>query len=398
MIALIILLVLIVIVCLILLDLYMGKKYFSTRAFERSFDQTSGDAVFYHDGEPFFDQLLADIQQASSSIHMMFFIVKNDKIGQRVLQALKAKAKQGVSVFLLTDRLGSYPFDQNSIDMLEKSGIQFYFLNKPRFPFLIYRLNMRNHRKITVIDGKIGYIGGFNVGDEYVGKKGRFGIWKDYHLRMTGQVVADLQHVFLNDLYRTSGIHQLQYEVFPALEPGTLQCTTRATAGFSLEALFLKDIQQARKQIIICTPYFIPSAPLLSALLDARKRGVTVEIIVPMKADHPLVKEAGFHYLKDLIASGCLVYRFYKGFYHAKAILIDQRRCMISTANFDKRSLFLNEEVDVAIDDVDFTAHVEEKIREHIEVSELMTEEKLAQRPLLSRPLEWAAAMFSYFL
>lgn len=98
-----------------------------------------------------------------------------------------------------------------------------------------------------------------------------------------------------------------------------------------------------------------------------------------MKADHPLVKEAGFHYLKDLIASGCLVYRFYKGFYHAKAILIDQRRCMISTANFDKRSLFLNEEVDVAIDDADFTAHVEEKIREHMEVSELMTEEKMTQ-------------------
>nr|MDF9460400.1 phospholipase D-like domain-containing protein [Bacillus pumilus] len=149
----------------------------------------------------FLISLLADIQQASSSIHMMFFIVKNDKIGQRVLQALKAKAEQGVSVFLLTDRLGSYPFDQKSIDMLEKSGIQFYFLNKPRFPFLIYRLNMRNHRKITVIDGKIGYIGGFNIGDEYVGKNGQFGIWKDYHLRMTGQVVADLQHVFLNDLY-----------------------------------------------------------------------------------------------------------------------------------------------------------------------------------------------------
>ncbi|MDM5321792.1 cardiolipin synthase [Bacillus pumilus] len=398
MIALIILLVLIVIVCLILLDLYMGKKYFSTRAFERSFEQTSGDATFYHDGEPLFDQLLTDIQHASSSIHMMFFIVKNDKIGQKVLQALKTKAEQGVSVFLLTDRLGSYSFDQKSIDMLEKSGIQFYFLNKPRFPFLIYRLNMRNHRKITVIDGKIGYIGGFNIGDEYVGKKGRFGIWKDYHLRMTGQVVADLQHVFLNDLYRTSGIHQLQYEVFPALEQGTLKCTTRATAGFSLEALFLKDIQQARKQIIICTPYFIPSAPLLNALLDARKQGVKVEIIIPMKADHPLVKEAGFHYLKDLISSGCLVYRFYKGFYHAKAILIDQRRCMISTSNFDKRSLFLNEEVDVAIDDVDFTAHVEKKIREHIEVSKLMTEEKLAQRPLLSRPLEWVGAMFSYFL
>ncbi|QGX64427.1 cardiolipin synthase [Bacillus sp. ms-22] len=394
----IILLVIIVIVLLVSLDLYMGKKYFSTHAFERSFDQTSGDATFYHDGEPLFDQLLTDIQQASSSIHMMFFIVKNDKIGQRILQALKAKAEQGVSVFLLTDRLGSYPFDQTSIQMLEKSGIRFYFLNKPRFPFFIYRLNMRNHRKITVIDGKIGYIGGFNIGDEYVGKNGRFGIWKDYHLRMTGQVVADLQHVFLNDLYRSSGIQQLQYEVFPALEPGTLQCTTRATAGFSLEALFLHDIQQAKQHITICTPYFIPSAPLLTALLEARKRGVTVDIILPMKADHPLVKEAGFHYLKDLIAAGCVVYRFYKGFYHAKAILIDHSRCMISTANFDKRSLFFNEEVDVAIDDPAFTAHVEEKIREHMAVSERLTEEEYKKRPLLMRPIEWIGALFSYFL
>ncbi|PCK19745.1 cardiolipin synthase [Bacillus pumilus] len=398
MITLIILLVLIAIVLLVILDLYMAKKYFSTHAFEQTFDQTSGDAVFYHDGEPLFDQLLMDIQQASSSIHMMFFIVKNDKIGQRILQALKAKAEQGVSVFLLTDRLGSFSFDQKVIHMLEKSGIQFYFLNKPRFPFLIYRLNMRNHRKITVIDGKIGYIGGFNIGDEYVGKNGRFGIWKDYHLRMTGQVVADLQHVFLNDLYRASGIHELQYEVFPAMEPGTLKCTTRATAGFSLESLFLQDIQQARQQITICTPYFIPSAPLLKALLEAQKRGVTIEIIIPMKADHPFVKEAGFHYLKDLIAAGCLVYRFYKGFYHSKAILIDHRRCIISTANFDKRSLFLNEEVDVAIEDAAFTAHVEEKIREHIEVSELMTDEKYKQRPFYTRPLEWIGVMFSYFL
>ncbi|MFJ5964267.1 cardiolipin synthase [Bacillus sp. NPDC093026] len=398
MIALIILLILIALALLVMLDLYIAKKYFSAHAFERSFEQTSGDAVFYHDGEPLFDQLLTDIKQASSSIHMMFFIVKNDKIGQRVLQALKAKAEQGVSVFLLTDRIGSYSFDQQTIQMLKKSGIQFYFLNKPRFPFFIYRLNMRNHRKITVIDGKIGYIGGFNIGDEYVGKKGRFGIWKDYHLRLTGPIVADLQHVFLNDLFRSSGIHQLQYEIFPTLEPGTLPCTTRATAGFSLEQLLLHDIQHAKQQVIICTPYFIPSKQLLQALLDARKRGVTVEIVIPMKADHPLVKEAGFHYLKNLIETGCLVYRFYKGFYHAKAMLIDQSRCMISTANFDKRSLFLNEEVDVVIDDADFTAHVEEKIREHMEVSELMTEEKLTQRPLLSRPLEWVGAMFSYFL
>ncbi|MFS0654050.1 cardiolipin synthase [Bacillus sp. 179-C3.3 HS] len=398
MIALIILFILILLAILVFLDLYFAKTYFSTHAFEQTFVQTSGDAVFYHDGEPFFHQLLADIQQASSSIHMMFFIVKNDKIGQQILHALKAKAEQGVSVFLLTDRLGSYSFDQKTIHMLEKSGIRFYFLNTPRFPFFIYRLNMRNHRKITVIDGKIGFIGGFNIGDEYVGKKGRFGIWKDYHLRMTGQVVADLQHVFLNDLYRSSGIQQLPYEVFPPLEKGTLPCTTRATAGFSLEALFLQDIQRAKQQIIICTPYFIPSSPLKKALLDARKRGVMVEIIIPMKADHPLVKEAGFHYLKDLIASGCLVYRFYKGFYHSKAILIDQSRCVISTANFDKRSLFLNEEVDVTIDDVAFTKHVEEKIREHMEVSEITTQEKFKKRPLLTRPLEWIGAMFSYFL
>ncbi|MDM5299769.1 cardiolipin synthase [Bacillus pumilus] len=398
MIALIILFILIALALLVILDLYMAKKYFSTHAFERSFDQTSGDATFYHDGEPFFDQLLSDIHKSSSSIHMMFFIVKNDEIGQRILQALKAKAEQGISVFLLTDRLGSYSFDQKTIQMLQKSSIQFYFLNKPRFPFFVYRLNMRNHRKITVIDGKIGYIGGFNIGDEYVGKKGRFGIWKDYHLRMTGPVVADLQHVFLNDLYRTADIHPLPYEVFPTLEPGTLPCTVRATAGFSLEALFLNDIEQAKDRIIICSPYFIPSNPLIDALLNARKRGVTVEIIIPMKADHPLVKEAGFHYMRDLIKSGCYVYRFYKGFYHSKAILIDQKRCMISTANFDKRSLFLNEEVDVVIDDANFTAHVEQQIREHIAVSEQMTQEKYRQRPLLTRPLEWVGAMFSYFL
>ncbi|MGE6630380.1 cardiolipin synthase [Bacillus sp. NPDC077027] len=395
---LIILAILVILALFVILDIYFAKKYFSTHAFERTFETTSGDALFYHNGEPLFEQMLQDIEKAVSSIHMMFFIVKNDAIGQRILQALKKKAKEGVSVFLLTDRLGSYSFDQQTIEMLKKSGIRFYFLNKPRFPFLIYRFNMRNHRKITVIDGKIGYIGGFNIGDEYVNKKGRFGIWKDYHLRMTGHVVADLQHVFLNDLYRCSGIHQLQYEVFPSLEAGSLRCTTHATAGFSLEHMLLHDIQSANKNITICTPYFIPSKLLYQALLDARKRGVHIVIVVPMKADHPLVKEAGFHYFKDLLDAGCLVYRFYKGFYHAKAILIDQARCMISTANFDKRSIFLNEEVDVVIDDAAFTQEVEQKVHEHIAVSELLTKEKYNKRPLLTRPLEWLGALFSYFL
>lgn len=258
-------------------------------------------------------------------------------------------------------------------------------------------MQKRNHRKITVIDGKIGYIGGFNIAEEYLGKKAKFGNWEDYHLRMIGEGVHDLQTLFASDLKRNTGI-ELGSDVWPKLQQGTISHKIYATDGYSLENIYLANIAQAKNRLTVCTPYYIPSKPLQEALINARKNGVSVRIIVPMKSDHPLVREAAFTYYSELLDAGCLIYRYYQGFYHVKALIIDDHLSIIGTANFDKRSLFLNEEVNVEIDDEAFTSEVYATIEEDMKKSELLTMEDFSKRTFRQRPAEWLGRALSYFL
>lgn len=149
---------------------------------------------------------------------------------------------------------------------------------------------------------------------------------------------------------------------------------------------------------MICTPYYIPSPALQQAVLSARERGVIVSILVPMKADHPLVKEAAYTNFPALLEAGCYIYRYYRGFYHAKALIVDDRHVMIGTSNFDNRSLFLNDEVNVVIHDKDWAKQFFDVVKESIEHAELLTKERYAKRPVMQRPVEWLAKSISYFL
>ncbi|CAN2251068.1 minor cardiolipin synthetase (phospholipase D family) [Bacillus subtilis] len=394
----VILIIVIILLAFILLDIFMGRAIYKKNAYEPVFSKKKSDIELIHCGADLVERMMEDIRQAVSSVHVMFFIMKNDEVSHNMFTLLKAKAQAGVSVYLLLDWSGSQKIKKPALKTMKNAGVQVHFLNKPRFLFFFFHMQKRNHRKIAVIDGKIGYIGGFNIGEEYLGKKAKFGNWEDYHLRMKGEGVRDLQTLFTDDLKRNTGSAELSPDVWPELPQGNISHKIYATDGYSLEKTYVANIAQAKERITICTPYYIPTKSLQQALVKARKNGVAVTIIVPMKSDHPLVREAAYTYYSELLDAGCLIYRFYQGFYHVKALIIDDHFSIIGTANFDQRSFFLNEEVNVEIDDKAFTKEVYATIEEDIKRSELLTKENFKKRTFRQRPAEWLGRAISYFL
>ncbi|MCY8499150.1 cardiolipin synthase [Bacillus atrophaeus] len=393
-----ILIILILLFALLLLDIFLGRAAYRKKAYEPVFSKKKSDIELIDNGNVLFQRLMDDIRQASSSIHVLFFIMKNDEVSHDMYALLKEKAETGMPVYLLLDWAVGRTIKKDTLQTMKSAGVRVYLLNRPAFPYFFFRMQKRNHRKITVIDGKIGYVGGFNIAGEYLGKKAKFGNWEDYHLRMTGEGVADLQTVFLKDLKRNGGNTETASDVFPELPQGNISHTIYASDGFSLEESYLSHIRLAKQSIIICTPYYIPSKRLQQALLEARKNGVSVTLIVPMKSDHPLVREAGFTYYAELLDAGCMIYRFYQGFYHVKAMVIDDIISIIGTANFDKRSFFLNEEMNVVIEDEAFTKTVLETIELDIKKSDPLTKEHYKKRSIRQRPAEWLGKALSYFL
>lgn len=394
----VLLVIFIILPALLLLDMLIGRAAYRKKAYEPVFSPKKSDMELIHSGDELVKRMMADIRQAVSSIHMMFFIMKNDQVSHEMFHLLKEKAQAGVSVYLLLDWAGGHQVKKPAIQTMQKAGVHVHFLNKPRFPYLFFRLQKRNHRKVTVIDGKIGYVGGFNIAEEYLGKKAKFGNWEDYHLRMTGEGTADLQTLFLSDLMRNTGKTPESSEIYPPLPQGNMSHRIYASDGFSLEKHYESCIKKAKEKIIICTPYYIPSKKLQEAIISACRHGVTVIIMVPMKSDHPLVRETAFTYYPELLEAGCLIYRYYQGFYHVKAIIIDDRTSIIGTPNFDKRSLYWNEEVNVIIDDQAFTEEVISSINQDIKKSELLTKEKVKNRSVRQLPAEWIGKAISYFL
>ncbi len=332
---------------------------------------TTGDYQFYQLGSTLFNDMMQDIKNAKHEILVEFFIIKNDDFSNKLLDLLQEKAREGIIVRILLDRVGGFRFTYKKRSILKKAGIHFAFSEKPGFPYLFYRLNRRNHRKITVMDGKIAYVGGFNIGDEYLGKKVKFSNWRDYHLRLTGQITQDIQALFQKDWERAKD----KITVYHAdLSPKSKEVQSIATDGFGLEEIFIQFINSAEKEILIGSPYFIPTKSLLHALHRAIERGVSVKLLVPMKADHPFVKEGGIPFLFKMKEYGAEVKLFDQGFYHGKLFLLDHKICDIGTANFDYRSFYWNKEINIILYDKSFieevrTAYLKD-FQESIDVNE----------------------------
>ncbi|WP_226642801.1 cardiolipin synthase [Mesobacillus subterraneus] len=375
-------------------DFLFGRKKHLDSAKTNTLPVRESDLTIFTEGPKLFENLFSELKNAKQHIHILFYIVKDDKISQEFISILKERAKAGVEVRLLVDWVGS-GLKRETISSLKAAGVEFALSQMPKLPFLFYTSQVRNHRKITVIDGSIAYLGGFNIGKEYNNQEPKLSPWRDYHLKMTGEGVVDLQTEFLEDWHAAAKVNLLQNKTyFPSLEKGTVKQQLVPTEGILLEELMSDLISKAKTSIFIGTPYFIPSKRIFGLLREAISRGVSVTILVPLVSDHILVKEASYPYLRTLIKDGAEVYQFLNGFYHAKILLVDDEICDIGTANFDKRSMFLNYELNCLIYNGDFIKKVKRILTEDI-----LNSRKAALDDFKHALLkEKAASTISYFL
>lgn len=350
-------------------------------------------------GKELFADYFNELKNAKHHIHILFYIVKDDQFSQDFFTILKNKAMEGIEVRLLVDRLGSIKVKERFVNDLRNAGIQFAFSNRIKWPFLFYSSQVRNHRKITIIDGRIGYHGGYNIGKEYIDEKPKLSPWRDYHLKITGESVPFLQQIFLTDWKEYSTETIVDDSGYVLEQPkGSVPHQFVPTEAGILEEKYVKLIQSASQSIMIGTPYFIPSRKLFTELLLAARRGVSITIVVPFTTDHMLVQEASFRYLRSLLKEGAQVYQYKKGFYHAKSIVIDDKLCDIGTANFDKRSLFLNKEINCYFYDPQFVARFKDILNKDILDSRTLTLKDLNNPNPLRSFKEVIAGAVSFFL
>ncbi|WP_260471953.1 cardiolipin synthase [Bacillus sp. HMF5848] len=397
--ALIILLAILLLFALITLDYIFGLIHHQKVVKLKKYKHHTSNLTLFTEGNCLFTDYFREIDQARHHIHVLFYIVKNDDFSKSFLDLLKKKATEGVEVRLLVDWFGSRNLKKKSIKELEETGVKFAYAERPRFPFFFFHMQQRNHRKITVIDGLVGYMGGFNVGKEYISKKKKFGHWRDYHLKVTGPGVHDLQDTFIHDWEKNANdlvFRDINY--FPEVAAGRVDHQLVPTDGVFLEKEFINMIADAKEEIIIGSPYFIPSKRVFQKLMEQVRKGVKVSVIVPKKSDHPLVKEASYPYLKKLLEQGGRVFEYGNGFYHAKVIVIDDVICDVGTANFDKRSLYLNFEMNCYIFDGGFIRDIKRQLRYDFNKSKPLSVEDIKQLPFTTKIKVGIAQLLSHFL
>lgn len=371
------------------------------------------DITIFNDGEQKFKYLKEEIKKAKSHIHLEYYIVKSDGIGQEIIDLLIKKAEEGVKIKFIIDRVGSIKLKRSSIHALKKAGIELiqysYFL-APLLRMINTQINYRNHRKIVVIDGRVGFIGGINIGDEYLGK-GKLGFWRDTHIMVKGDFVLGLQGVFLDDYFTIKKIDGDYFfnkseftEYFPEPAKSNKQIMQMVRSGPDSEfpAIMqgvLKMITMAKRTIYITTPYFVPTESIMDALKIAALGGIDVRILFPGRYDHVLVYYASKTYLAELARCGAKIY-FYseKSFIHSKVMTIDSKMSTIGTANMDIRSYDLNYEINAVIYDDIKSKELENQFFKDLEKSHELTVEDFENTSRLNRILESTARVFSSLL
>jgi cardiolipin synthase len=334
----------------------------------------------FNDGRAKFDALLRDIEGAKHHIHIQYYIFRLDQLGKRIMDVLTAKARQGVKVRLLYDDMGSRRLSKRHFKEFIQAGGEVETFFPSIWPLINPRLNYRNHRKIVVIDGRVGYIGGFNVGEEYLGLSRKFGYWRDTHLRLEGSSLHPLQTRFILDWNQASSRHDIEYDeiYFPAIPKKgdtTMQIVSSGPdeEWEQIKDGYLKMINRAEKYIYIQTPYFIPDPSFYDAIRIAALSGIDVRIMIPNKPDHPFVYWATYSYAGQMLRAGARVFIYDNGFLHTKMIVVDDKISTVGTANIDVRSFKLNFEVNAFIYDQKVSAELADLFHQDMELSEELT-------------------------
>lgn len=364
------------------------------------------DIDIFTDGNDKYDALIEDMRSAEHFIHIQYYIIRNDVLFNRIVQVLAEKAAEGVEVRVLFDAMGCRSVPHSYWRKLNAMGIrtaEFFPAWMRRFQL---RVNYRNHRKIVVIDNRVAYVGGFNIGKEYIDLDEKFGHWRDTHLRIRGTGVGDLQLRFLLDWNYAARENLFQNdELFEGIMPGTRDhCEMQVISSGpdhmaeQIRDNYLRLISKAEQSIYIQTPYFIPDESILNALKIAVRSGIEVNIMIPCKPDHPFVYWATFSYVGELVMAGAKCYTYNNGFLHSKGMVVDGRVLCYGTANMDIRSFALNFEVNVVVYNHEKAREMEEIFTEDLKKCARITRDQYAGRRLRVRLKEQVCRLLSPLL
>jgi cardiolipin synthase A/B len=357
------------------------------------------------DGEDAFGSMIEGIERAVDYILVQFYIIRDDALGQKFANALIARASEGVSVYVLYDDAGSHKLSRAYKQRLRDAGVKIFSFNHRHRFLRIYgptRINYRNHRKNLVVDGREAWVGGHNVGDEYMGRSKRFGRWRDTHVHVSGPAALACALVFREDWHWATG------EELPQRTPGTIPTpgdqpvlvmpTGPADTLEDCSIAFTEVISRARKRLWIVSPYFVPGIEIQTALFAASMRGVDVRILLPSKPDHLMVWLASYAHADQMVAHGIKVHRYQAGFLHQKIILVDDDIAGVGTVNFDYRSFNINFEITLWFTGDDMIDKVSAMLEIDFANSRLTTEENLKRRSFPFRLACQGARLFSPIL
>lgn len=366
----------------------------------------NNDIRIYTDGKEKFRALAQEIQQAKRYIHIEYYIIQRDELWRELEKMLVEKVRQGVEVRVLFDSMGCRSMRNKDWDRMERVGIHVAEFFPALFGPLQLRINYRNHRKIVVIDGRVGFVGGFNVGREYLGLDDKFGYWRDTHLCLEGAAVTSLAVRFVLDwnyaakenLFLEDKLFEIPRYVRNGRDPVQIISSGPDSQIKTIHDNYLRLIHSAKHHVYIQTPYFIPDESIFDALKIASRSGIDVRIMVPCKPDHPFVYWATYSYLGEMVSAGAKCYVYDNGFLHAKTLCVDGMVACVGTANMDMRSFGLNFEVNAVIYSERTVQRLERAFENDMIQSTHVTRKVYDQRSLLIKTKEQFSRLLSPLL
>jgi cardiolipin synthase len=366
-------------------DEELDAKYVALEELAEMPFTSHNDGTLLVNGREAFAAMFQGIESAREYILVQFYIIRDDKLGNEFKSLLEKKALEGVRVYLLYDEIGCYYLPRAYRRALAEAGVVIRPFRTSKGIRNRFQINFRNHRKIVLIDGHTAYVGGLNVGDEYLGKHPKFGPWRDTHVGVKGPCVQAIQFAFLEDWFWATGdVPQLEWTPHPAPkdnETALVLATDPSDLVETCGLFFMHVINSARQRIWIASPYFVPDSSLIYSLQLAGLRGVDVRIMLPERPDHLLVFLSAFSYIAETESAGVKFYRYQPGFMHHKVILVDDDLASVGTANFDNRSIRLNFEMTLVFADKSFAATVCEMLEKDFAECRLATSEEIARKP-----------------
>ena len=362
------------------------------------------DVKVFTDGVSKMEALKRDIAAATDHIHFQYFIIEKDDVGGDLIDLLIKKAHEGVQVRVLYDYVGSFYVRPRMLKQMRAAGIEIHPFLELTLTQFAFRVNWRNHRKIVVIDGQVGYVGGMNIADRYVTGDKQWSAWRDTHLRVTGEAVTALQYSFAIDWNFTTrkllNSPTLRYEGTPVKDDIVMQMMGSGPTNRwnNISFVFFKAITLAKHRVYVQTPYFLPSDALLKALESAALSGVDVRLMIPRKLDSEMLRLATGSYIKECLLSGIKVYYYEPTVLHAKVVIVDDEFVTTGSTNFDFRSFEHNFEFNALIYNKEFNSKMRTIFEADMEQCTRLSMSKWKQRPLMQKALESIVRLMSPIL